>query len=459
MTNPATARAHTRLAAYYADAAVRARIAEFLGAPADGAPFAAYGGARLLRGPEDSPVPHAPAELDAVLRDGADVLRPMADARGVLLALDVDLVHATDAILSRQPAAALALLEAARSAAADAFARYGVAPLPLLTASGYRFVARAPRDGRLYARLSGAGGGTGWAAASCEVASGRTEARAYRGAGRVVEMIAHDVVRSARAAGAPRVALAVAPPGAAPFVRVDPTAYADDPDHRYLHCAFSSDQTEPPARAGGPSPFTVVLPVTGDGRDAVEARSDLSAAAALARNVSAAIPDVPDGARLVDLYERSALAAFHAEMDHAPLAADWARAAEGLFDPESAPPCANAVLRYPSPRLLQPGHLRTVALALWSTGWHPRSIAALVRSRYEEPHDWGTHWRRHDPALTAEYYVRLFCASAALGLDDGRFSCETEARHGLCPPEGCGYDLGPLLRRLRSLRARYEEHA
>lgn len=459
MTSLATVRAHGRLAAYYSQEAVRARITEFFGAPVDGAEAAAYGGVRMLHGPEDSAVPRPRAELDSILDEGADVLRPMADAGGVLLALDLELVQATDAVLSRQPAASLGLLEAARAAAAEAFARHGIAPLVLLQASGYRFLARVPGDGRLYARLAEAGGGDGWAARCCERASGRTEARAHRGAGRVVEMIAHDVVRSARAAGAPRVALAAAPPGAAPFVRVDPTAYAHEPEHRYLRCAFSSDQTALLTRPGASASFTVVLPVTGDDRDAIEARGDLSAAAELARGASAVVPDVPEDTRLVDLYERSALAAFHAEMDHAPLAADWARAAEGLFDVESSPPCASGVLRYPSPRLLQPGHLRTIALALWSTGWHPRSIAALVRSRYEEPHDWGTHWQGRDAARTAEYYVRLFCASAALGLDDGRFTCETEARHGLCPAEGCGYDLGPLLRRLRSLRARYEAHA
>ena len=187
---------------------------------------------------------------------------------------------------------------------------------------------------------------------------------------------------------------------------------------------------------------------------------DLEAAALYAQSASSCIPDVVDGADGVREYERSTLAAFHREMDHAPAAAEWAHRPSGLADPEPLPPCVGAVLRYPSPALLQPRHLRTTALALWSVGWHPRTIAALVRERYEEPHDWGTYWERHDRASRAEFFVRLFCAAAAEGLEDGgSFGCEAVAHHGLCPSDGCGYDLGLLFRRLRVLQVRNEPHA
>ena len=116
-------------------------------------------------------------------------------------------------------------------------------------------------------------------------------------------------------------------------------------------------------------------------------------------------------------------------------------------------------MRFPNPWLLQPRHLRTVALVLWSMGWHPRTIAALVRSRYEQDHDWGTLWKRHDAAGRAEFYVRVFCGAAAEGLEDGVFSCGTQAQNGLCLTDGCGYDLEPLFRRLRRQRARDQAHA
>lgn len=418
------ARSRPALDAYHADPDVRARIAEFAGPGAS--------------------------------RDDAwGVWRPVSDEQGTLLVLDVDLVAADGRLAARQPTASLAALAPARDAAAAAFARRGIAPLVLLGATGWRFVARFRAGSGLHDRLQALAGGAGWSARSCEIAAAAPHTRAYRAAGRVAEGIAHDVLRAAREDGVLPVALADVPPSDGPFVRVDPTVYAETASAATIRCAFS---VEPRADAHGAQPL-VVVPWTGDLAEMEAARTDLRAAAALARSVVAAVPDVPEDAPVLAQYERSALAAFHAEMDHAPLAAEWARDAHGLFDAESAPPCANAVLRYPVPRLVDPRHLRTVALALWSTGWHPRAIAALVRSRYEEPHGWGSEWRWHDPAASAEYFVRLFCASAALGLDDGRFGCDTESRLGLCPAGGCGYDLGLLLRRLRTLRARYEAHA
>ncbi|HET9314762.1 MAG TPA: hypothetical protein VFQ51_04195, partial [Vicinamibacteria bacterium] len=130
-----------------------------------------------------------------------------------------------------------------------------------------------------------------------------------------------------------------------------------------------------------------------------------------------------------------------------------------LFDSDALPPCASLPLRFPNPWLLHPRHLRTVALVLWSMGWHPRTIAALVRSRYQSDHDWGTLWQRHDANSRASFYARLFCGAAAEGLEDGAFSCGTQAQNGLCRNDACGYDLEPMFQSLRARRARAEAHA
>ena len=449
MTMPAAVRAHAAIADYYALPAVQARIAEFFGIRPDGttpvATAAAYGGVRFLRGPEGAPLVRPPDQLAAAQAEGADVFRSLADESSVLLALDVDFVHPADPAEPWREPACFLRLRPAHEAALEAFARHGIAPLVLLNGAGYRYLARVPRGGRLYESLGSLGG----------------DASAHRGAGRMVEFLAHEVVRAARASLLLPVSLGDVPPaGPDPFVRVDPCAYVDAAETVHLRAPFSTDQTSLLTRPGATAPFVVVLPCGGrDLAELLDVRVDLVRAAAYAQACSTAIPEVPDQSSLLRDYDRSPLAAFHAEMDHAPLAADWAQSPAGLFDPESASPCANAVLRYPVPRLLEPRHLRTVALTLWSVGWHPRSIAALVRSRYDEPHDWGTHWQRHDPAGTAAFYVGLYCAAAACGLDDGLFTCETQARHALCPAGGCGYDLGVLFRRLRTLRARNEAHA
>jgi hypothetical protein len=466
MTMAGDLRAHADLADYYERPAVRARIAEFFGVRPDGSASATgaaeYGGVRWVHGPEDAPQPRSVSDLAAIQSEGADVLRTLSDDRGTLLVLDVDFVHPSDpAEPWREPARCFARIRHAHEAALEAFARHGVVPLVLLNVAGYRYLARLRSDAPLYRALAVLGAGDGWAATTCRRDEGSDAAAAHRGAGRLVEFLAHEVVRAARAAGPLPVSLGDVPPaGPDAFVRVDPCAYADAPEAVHLRSAFSSDQNALVRRPGAPVPFVIVLPSGGqDAAELLATRIDLARAASYAETARAAIPDVREESHLLRAYERSALAAFHAEMDHAPLAADWARSPAGLFDAESAAPCASAVLRYPAPRLLQPRHLRTVALTLWSTGWHPRTVAALVGERYQEPHDWGTHWQRHDPARTAAYFVRLFCAAAACGLDDGLFTCETQARHALCPAGGCGYDLGLLFRRLRTLRARDEAHA
>jgi hypothetical protein len=459
MTIAAGHPAHAALADFYARAAVRARLAEFLRGSGTAA---AYGGARWLHGAEDAPVVQAMDRVPSILDEGADLFRGAADDGGTLLLLDVDFVHPADpGEASRDPGRCFRRLEAAHRAARGVFADHGIVPLVVMTATGYRYVARAAVGGRLHEGMAALGASDHWTPPANGSAEARRAEEAHRGAGRLVEFLAHRVVHEARVTSELPVALADVPPaGADPFVRVDPSAYADRAADLLLRSAFSSDQTALVTRPGSTTPFVVVLPCGDAGLDDLLAlRTDLEAAASYAARVSVAIPDVPEACTILRDHDHSGLAAFQAELDHSPVAADWVPAAPGIFDPESAAPCSNAVLRYPSPRLLQPRHLRTIALTLWSTGWHPRSIAALVAARYREPHDWGTHWLRHDPDRAASFFVRLFCAAAADGLDDGLFTCETESRHASCPAGGCGYDLGVLFRRLRTLRARNEAHA
>jgi hypothetical protein len=81
-----------------------------------------------------------------------------------------------------------------------------------------------------------------------------------------------------------------------------------------------------------------------------------------------------------------------------------------------------------------------VALALWGMGWHPRSVAGLVRSKYERDFGWGSMWYRYDAAARADFYVRLFCGAMACGIDPD-FSCELQAARGACPLAHCTHAL------------------
>lgn len=451
-------RTHFGLAGYYGSPVVRQRIAEFCGAREPGGPLSAldlagYGGTRWLREPEGGAVRRPLSSLSSLAEQGADVCRSLADTEGTLLLLDLGYAHPSDPNEPyRDPAGCFGRLEPVHREVLAAFARRGVAPLVLMTGRGYQYLMRAAAGGSFQAGLVRLGARPERLALDME--------RAHEGAGRLLEVLVHEVLCAAAPRTDAALRLADVPPvGGGPFVCLDLSAYSDPLSYRHLRCAFSSNQKALITRPGCASPFVVVLPC-GERpfRELLPLRSDLLAAERLAEQQCAAIPDVTDAEAWLREYAGSGLAFFHAEFDAAPAAA-WSRGPEDPFDPDALPPCAGLPLRFPNPWLLQPRHLRTVALVLWSMGWHPRSIAALVQSRYEQDHDWGTLWQRHDAASRAEFHARLFCGAAAEGLEDGTFSCDTLAQKGLCRTEGCGYDLAPLLRRLRRQRARDQAHA
>jgi hypothetical protein len=148
-------------------------------------------------------------------------------------------------------------------------------------------------------------------------------------------------------------------------------------------------------------------------------------------------------------YHASRLARFHADFDRGPEGgAPCPRCSLAGLDLAGLPGCTRLPLDLPNPSLLQPSHLRTLSLALWSLGWHPRTVSALVRSRFEEEHGWQGLWDRYDTAGRADFYVRTFCGAVAAGLG-GTFDCQTQSARGLCPGGECGYHLGQLLDGLR----------
>jgi hypothetical protein len=102
------------------------------------------------------------------------------------------------------------------------------------------------------------------------------------------------------------------------------------------------------------------------------------------------------------------------------------------------PACLRVPLGDPNPLLLRPACLRSIALGLWGLGWHPRSIAAIVASRFEQDRGWNPPFTRYDAVSRAEFYVRAFCGAVADGLDcAAAFTCETQSGRGLCESMRC----------------------
>ncbi|HET7293434.1 MAG TPA: hypothetical protein VFM88_13495 [Vicinamibacteria bacterium] len=440
-----------RLAAYYRSTDVRERLAEYCGGSCG---IAAYGGAQRIQQPEGAPVP-VTRSIDSILDDGADVCRSMADRRGALIHLDLDYANPGDpGEAFRRPSRVFALMEPVLREARARLASYGLRPLCLMTARGYHLVIRAREGSPFHAALVDIG-------RIGEQLSQRYErfetscpgavvmGRAHEGAGRIAEHFAHELVRALRGRTDVPVTLAdVRPRGGGAFVCVDVSAYADPLFSRHIRCAFSSNQKAWMTGFARTRPCAIVLPRrAGCHATLLEIREDLDAAARLASVEGVAIPDAPASAvGWVEDYRRSRLGRFHREFERGPQMrrADWPFS-YGALELRGFPECIRRPLTAPNPLLLAPIYLRAVSLALWGLGWHPRSVAGLVRSRFEADHGWGDYWRRYDPASRAEFYVRLLCGAAFDGLDEPEeFTCASEAARGTCSWKGCGHELERL---------------
>jgi len=451
-----------QLAAYYRSPAVRARLSEYCGGislqgfRAFG--LAGYGGRRRLHLPEDSaPRPVGVEELESLLDDGADVCRSLADRDGTVIQMDLDYVDPGDpADIHLHPAACFARLEPIYRAVREAFHSFGVPTIDLLTARGYHLSTRIPGKTPFHRTLVELGHIGAPLQAKYEAAGGAPYVqlgRAHEGAGRLLEHLAHRVIRNLRGKTKIPVVLADVPrAGGGPYLCLDLSAYGDPLFERNVRCAFSSNQK---AREITPSrPFTFNLPRRTPAlprhrrsrglslSHLLQIREDPASAARLAARVHTVIPDAAGhDLRWVDDYRRGALARFHAAFDHGwhDPPSEWPHTYNS-FDLRSLPRCVALPLEQPNPALLQPVWIRTVALALWGEGWHPRAIAGLIRSKYERDFGWGAMWYRYDAATRADFYVRVFCAARACGLEP-ELTCKLQAACGACPRPGCGHDL------------------
>jgi len=446
-----------KLAAYYASESVRARLAEYCGEAAplagdfDAWGIAGYGGSTRLHEPEGAPVPFPMNRWKWLLADGADLCRSLADRRGTLILLDVDYSNPEDpAEPYHHPEACFLRLEPVYQTLCEAFARLSLAPIAVMTGRGYHFTLRATLGTPFHDALVQLGTTQGLRPAPLLEA-------AHRGAGRLLEHLVQEVAFQLKGRTEVPVVVADLPrPDGGPFICLDLTAYGDPLFQRYARCAFSGNQKAWMANAAPEKPFVICLPRARHSLYALlEAREDPECASRLARRLRAVIPDAADGTAWVRAYRASDIARFHDEFDRGPqVGRDLWRYTYDRLDLRELPACVASPLASPNPDLLMPVHLRTVALALWGMGWHPRSIAGLVRSKYERGRGWGSLWTRYDPTSRAEFYVRLFCGAAVHGLEDAAsFSCRSHALRGLCDRSHCSHDLSRLFERIVERRS------
>ncbi|MBI2957998.1 MAG: hypothetical protein HYY32_04060 [Chloroflexi bacterium] len=224
-------------------------------------------------------------------------------------------------------------------------------------------------------------------------------------------------------------------------ISIDLSAYGDPLYMRYTRCAFSLYR-----KTRGSNGFLACLPRTDSPlEDLLSVRVSPDLAADYAASTGAAIPDGTQGAkRLLQAYLGSDLRRYHQFFDS--IGQDepalWP-ATYDRFNLNSVPPCVSYPLRCPNPALADPTNIQNVSRVLVSRGWHPRSVAGLIRSRFERDFSWGPNWLYYDAAARADFYVRLHGGLVADGLDDLRdFNCISHQEKGYCPKPWCGFSLG-----------------
>jgi hypothetical protein len=418
-----------RVRAFYRHRAVRRRIREYCGADdsSDSTAWeiAGFGGARSLVEEDGSPVIVPPPDsLERLLDEGADVARCLGDDRGSLLLLDIDYVNHDDPVEAyREPGLCFEVLEPVYRTVLSWFHSYGLHPLALMTREGYHFIGRVSRGSPAHDVLVEMGN-VGEPLRAKYLAFEGEEVlrmgRAHEAIGRLLECTGHRVIAMLREAGIEvPVRLADVPPeGGGRFVCLDLSAYGDPLYRRFARAAYSSHQKAIVARVPVGAPFTVCLPRKRRTLSTLlRARENPYEASELAEEDRTVIPRFGAGGifRWIEDYRRSPLASFH-ELFHSGTHDDpgmWPETYD-RFDLRDLGEGAAQALESPNPALLTPFSMREVALELRGKGWHPRSIAGLIRSKFERDFGWGAYWYRYDAAARADFYVRVLLGELLL---------------------------------------------
>lgn len=453
---------------YYQSPQVRNRIMEFCGcsgtADSCTARFLVGNGHTVLGYgiPENKDI-REPAQIGQILEQGIDIFRSLWDKKYLVASLDIDYHNedfADEAFY--HPDAVFTKLEPVFSCISRILQSYGIKFLAVMTGQGYHFSWNISQSSLLHREMENLANWAPSLLAKYERDHPFTpetiplsKGKAHSGLGILLEFLAFKIIREC----SPEASIPVMFTGLTvgnsnvgrESISIDLSAYGDPLYMRYFRSAFTLYHK-----------FDTVLPVSmaclprskESLKEMLEKRKNLARSAAMAENTQAAIPDSTAGAnRLMEEYLSSALREihhyFHEGWHDDPR--DWGMFYDRL-NLSALPPCAARPLSKPNDALLKPPNIQNVARVLISQDWHPRSVAGLIRSKYERDYHWGINWMIYDAANRADFYVRSFYSMAASGVDDLKdFNCVSHQEKGYCPQPWCGYNLADYRDKLKKL--------
>jgi len=463
----------------YKDPAVRNRLVEFLGGDTLANAAAAYitqsDGCQFNR---DHLRP--PLCLDQFLANEVDIARSLADSESLLLHLDIEYVNFdSPAEAYVDPWRTFDLQEPVVGVIETLLLQWGIRPVHIITGQGHHFVWRIARDSEVAEQLSRLCPAPELQE-SCEqhVPSQIRDRidldsqRAFAALSLLMEYLAHQVKAAASPLSKVPVMITAVHVGPCAtkhreIISIDISEYGDPLHTRMVRMPFTNylkPWVSGLARSLGlemeiPS-FRAIPLHEIDVRQAIKMRQVDADVCDLARRACVRIPEQSDGtARLLAEYLGSPLRQFH-ELFYADQHDPKERWHE-TYDRtplEALPACARHLLIWPNDLLLKPAGMQLLTRCLLADQWHPRHIAGLIRSKFENPgFNWGVSWSDYVPAIRADFYTRLFAGLHAVGLDPLiDLNCRSTLEKGFCFPHGgdgpC--TLAPTHARLQTQRPR-----
>lgn len=453
--------------ANYASAAVRQRLTEFLGGDALDHATAVY----ITRSDGcgfDRRDLRPPTELDWYLDRDLDIARSLADSASLLLHLDLEYVNFdSPAEAFVDPWRTFDLQEPAVRVIESLLLEWGIRPLHIITGQGHHFVWRVAQGSPVAARIAALAPAPELVDACHSrmppILTGHVDREAhgsFAALALMMEFVAHRVKELA----APLCQLPVeitavhVGPGAMrqrELISIDISEYGDPLQTRMIRAPFTNylkPWVTGLARSLGVEDEIPAFPAIPlhemDVRQAITLRQVESEVQDLARRACVRIPEQSDGtAKLLDAYLASRLRRFHEfyySARHDPKERWHETYARTPLDP--LPNCVHHILEWPNDRLLKPAGMQLVTRTLLASGWHPRHIAGLIRSKFDDEHfGWGVNWSDYEPATRADFYTRLFAGLHLTGLDRlVDFNCTSNREKGFCFPPAEGIcDLEP----------------
>lgn len=455
---------------YYANSNVRERIAEYCGgASAEPLSFTAeylvgYG-AYLKASQQKEFVSSEVSGFHWILDHGLDIFRSVWDKEATVAVLDVEYYNIDyPGEIYYDPFACFLKLEPVYEMIQKKLKEWEIPHLTLMTGQGYHFAWKIPADTAADHALEQIGYLNDSVAGKYDATTTHRHrrvslkhGRAFDGLGRVMEFLCHDIIRSVGDLSPIPVVFSDIAVGSSDgrtreAISLDLSAFGDPINMRDIRCPFSTHQKHKVQiykvgrRIAREIPIQLALPRRDDIslHDLLNRRRNYAAAAELAKIGDCLLPaaDGPFYKRIQD-YQKSPLANFHKEFDAVEHDhwEDWPKTYD-VLNLSRLPPCIAKPLSRPNPHVLEPTHIQNMVRYFCLSGWHPKHVGGLIRSKYERDYGWSEDWAHFDACTRANFWARLYAGALAAGLDERTdFNCVSMQERRLCPKPWCGHNL------------------